>query len=549
MLDEFSEYYADFLDGTYDCVDRFVLNAYFGLAQSPGGFRTWWRGLKGSDEGLDNTHLMRMAGRVSRRVRAYAKAHQIPIIDCKRGERKHEIAEQHLPQDPDFVGVFCILVGRAPGPVWDVQCSKSGKVVNIVRKKPWPYVNHYSFHIMDPEWGHIIIKLCGHPPFGAQIILNGHEYVARQAKKGGIRFTKDGNCFTEVSDAGQLAEIADTLNSPDIIGQLTQVCERWIYSACLCFALDADEQERTGFDYNYSVYQAEYSRNLLFTRGGQMDQIFHGVVDRTRTQLDVKMLKTIFGTRNRPQRRKGKKPPRLEVVIERPVYDLTVFKIHFGKLTVKMYTKGEHVLRIEVIVHNTKALLWGRSLPKFPDIISRLKSMLDRFLNVVHCVDASYISDTWLEDLPTASNVGRTRVGGIDINKPRMRAVMEGVIGLAATPQGFASSDVASKVCAITGVAETQYSPRHAAYDIKKLRGKKLVRKIGKSHRYETVPEGLQAMTALLVLMDKVIKPVLAGAGKPKRGRKPRNQNPIDTHYQAIQFEMLRLFRVIGVAA
>jgi len=39
--------------------------------------------------------------------------------------------------------------------------------------------------------------------------------------------------------------------------------------------------------------------------------------------------------------------------------------------------------------------------------------------------------------------------------------------------------------------------------------------------------------------MDKVIKPVLAGAGKPKRGRKPRNQNPIDTHYQAIQFEML----------
>jgi len=49
--------------------------------------------------------------------------------------------------------------------------------------------------------------------------------------------------------------------------------------------------------------------------------------------------------------------------------------------------------------------------------------------------------------------------------------------------------------------------------------------------------------------MDKVIKPVLAGAGKPKRGRKPRNQNPIDTHYQAIQFEMLSLFLVIGVAA
>ena len=41
------------------------------------------------------------------------------------------------------------------------------------------YVNHYSFHIIDPEWGHVTIKMSGHPPFGAQIILNGHEYVAR----------------------------------------------------------------------------------------------------------------------------------------------------------------------------------------------------------------------------------------------------------------------------------------------------------------------------------------------------------------------------------
>jgi hypothetical protein len=26
------------------------------------------------------------------------------------------------------------------------------------------------------------IKMSGHPPFGAQVILNGHEYVATQAR-------------------------------------------------------------------------------------------------------------------------------------------------------------------------------------------------------------------------------------------------------------------------------------------------------------------------------------------------------------------------------
>jgi hypothetical protein len=38
-------------------------------------------------------------------------------------------------------------------------------------------VNHYSFHILDPDWGQVTIKMSGHPPFGAQVILNGHEYV------------------------------------------------------------------------------------------------------------------------------------------------------------------------------------------------------------------------------------------------------------------------------------------------------------------------------------------------------------------------------------
>jgi hypothetical protein len=40
-----------------------VLNAYFRMGHTAGGFRVWWRTLTGSEETLDNTHLMRMAGR------------------------------------------------------------------------------------------------------------------------------------------------------------------------------------------------------------------------------------------------------------------------------------------------------------------------------------------------------------------------------------------------------------------------------------------------------------------------------------------------------
>jgi hypothetical protein len=64
-VDRLSARYGDLLSGGHDCVDRVVLNPYYSLGHTPGGFRTWWRRLHdGSDGELDNTHLMRMAGRI-----------------------------------------------------------------------------------------------------------------------------------------------------------------------------------------------------------------------------------------------------------------------------------------------------------------------------------------------------------------------------------------------------------------------------------------------------------------------------------------------------
>src|SRR6516225_9920828 len=104
MTDRLSTLYQDLLGGSYDCVDRIVLNGYFRMGHDPGGFRVWWRTLTGSDETLANTYLIRMAGRFSRRVRGYAKAHAIPVIDCPAGQRKHDLAED--------TGVGCD--GQAP---------------------------------------------------------------------------------------------------------------------------------------------------------------------------------------------------------------------------------------------------------------------------------------------------------------------------------------------------------------------------------------------------------------------------------------------------
>jgi len=416
---------------------------------------------------------------------------------------------------------------------------------NLAKKKA--FVNHYSFHIMDPHWGHVTIKMSGHPPFGAQIILNGHEYVACGARVAGIGFTKEGNCFTAVADPQALARVADTLSQEATIGRLGQVCDHWIYSACLCFGLDLDEQEASTFRYSYSVYQVEYSRNLLFRVGGQMERVFDTVVDRTRSRLDVPTLRTMFGTKTRPRIKTKDLSPRLGVVIETPRHDLTLFKVHFGLLTLKGYTKGEHVLRFEAIVHNTRTLGVGRVLERFPEIVTRLGAMVERFCTALDCVDVGFIPDGTLDQLPLPSQIGATRVGGIDLNKPRMRSVMAGVLALSGAPEGFTVADLAARVQAMTGQAEGDYTARQAAYDLRKLRGKQLVTKPGRSRRYRVPPDAARTMTALVVLRDHVIGPILAGCRVPMRGRRPDTWTVIDGDYETLRRDMVALFKDLGI--
>lgn len=55
-------------------------------------------------------------------------------------------------------------------------------------------------------------------------------------------------------------------------------------------------------------------------------------------------------------------------------------------------------------------------------------------------------------------------------------------------------------------------------------------------------------MTALLLLPEKISKPVLAGAGQPKPGPKPKHQAPIEALDQSIQFAMRNLCELLGIA-
>ncbi len=131
-----------------------------------------------------------------------------------------------------------------------------------------------------------------------------------------------------------------------------------------------------------------------------MEDLVDRVLDRTRSRLDIPALRTIFGLKNRPHHNRASGPPAQEVVIEKPRYGLSWFRISSGRLQLKAYAKGEHVLRFEATVHNTKELRCRRSLEYFEEIITRLAGMADRFATTLDCADIGFLPDGVLDELP-----------------------------------------------------------------------------------------------------------------------------------------------------
>ena len=549
-LDAFSEYYAELLQGTYDCVDRIVLNAFFPFGQTAGGIRSWWRWLHGDDLTLDDEHLREMAGTFSRRIHAFCAKQGVPLIEAQARDRKHELAQPYLPNDPQFSGLFLVIKSNAPAPIWEVKRNGQGRIVEIRHRKSWPYVRHFYFHLIDREWGHITIRICSYPPFGAQLILNGHERVEREARRKRVAAVKDGNCFIEGSDFSAISRLGTEFNRSDTAARLRQLCERWIYSVCLCFALSNEDRNRSHFQYQFSVFQLELSRNLLFWRGTTMNEVFQKLVDRTRAPLALSQVKTIFGFSYRPHQiiKRGRERTELSKAVQAKSYDLTVFKVKWGNLTLKIYDKGARVLRIEVVVHNAKELRCGKMLDRLPTLLARMQDMLVRFLDTVQAAHISFLDAGTLESLTEPTTRGSRRLAGIDLNKARNRHVVDAVIELSTKPNGFTVSQLAEAVRPRSGQDDNAYSARNAAYDVAKLVGKKLLRRIDRSRRYSVDPPAIRTLCAYLLLREKIIKPLLAGIICP-RGRRPRHHTALDEHYIALRRQLRQTLQIIGLTA
>ncbi len=230
---------------------------------------------------------------------------------------------------------------------------------------------------------------------------------------------------------------------------------------------------------------------------------------------------------------------------------------HQGYLLAGGESEGADPVRVDVQLHRpyraccyqharpTKALHTGRVLAKFSTIADRLAGMVDRFTSMLDRVDIAFSPDGILDQLPTASQIGATRVGGIDLNRARMRSTLDAVLA----PDGFTVTDLAEKVQALTDQSPAAYTTRQAAYDLRKLRGKELMVKPDRSRRYHVPSEAARTIAALQALRDHIIAPILAAVRRPGPGPPPNTYTRLDRDYDHPPQGMRTLFHDLAIDA
>jgi len=171
--------------------------------------------------------------------------------------------------------------------------------------------------------------------------------------------------------------------------------------------------------------------------------------------------------------------------------------------------------------------------------------MAGRFATALDCADISFLPDGILDQLPLPAQLGATRIGGIELDKPRIRAALSEALALATAPRGFTVADFTAKVQAMTGQAS--YTTRQAGCDIRRLRGKNLAERPGGSRCYLISPQAACTIAALLTLRDQIIGPILAGVRSPRLGRKPAVWTPVDRRYESLRIGMQQLFHDLGI--
>ena len=483
-----------------ECIDRMYLNVYVPKLQTESGAVWFFRGHRQAT--FASSALMRPISQAFvSEIDRYAQTNEIPVVQFRRGQRKDDVARAYRAKYKQAEGVMFIGKAQENARVYRTEKRRNE---TTGQKYPWIVsshtpVNQYYFYCQDRDFGPFFLKFCSYFPYDAKLCINGHEYAKRQLEQAGIVYEALDNGILSCANTAQLQTICDGLCADKIEALL----RKWLARLPHPFTL---EDRAAGYDYDLSVWQAEFSLTQVFDRPLTGRIFFEQVI---RENLDLgrpDQVQLIF------DRRVTKRTPgrfRTRVITEGVIPSLHV---DYKRSRIKQYHKEGRALRTETTINNPRDFGIGKRLCNLPALRQIGFQANRRLLDVERVSYDCTLGEEAFQQVNQSRVVDGQRVSALRFGEPRVQALLSVLVLFCLTPNGFTHHDLPQPLAALLGIDVALLTPGRITYELRRLRLHDLIQRIPKTYRYRLTDQGLRIVLFYTRTYARVLQPGLAQA-------------------------------------
>jgi hypothetical protein len=442
--------------------------------------------------------LGKIGQRYREAIERFAAANQVPVVRFEKGACKEDVARAYLQaaEREGRFGVVMVGVAQEKLVAWKgYRQGGSAAHPHFCYRRMSAFPNHYYFYVRDPEWGPAFIKTVAYAPFPLWLCLNGHEWAKRRAAKQGLEFEPLDNGFRATADASALAAICDALSEREI----ERFFARW--EARLPSPFTVDDRLR-GYRYALSLRQLEVSDTRVFDRPAAGRAWFERVLVDQLTLGRPDHVSLVFARRvNR------RTPGRFHTQIIHAGVEPTI-QAHYRHSKVKQYFKEGRALRTETTINDPKDFGVGRLLTteNWSALLSVGRQTNDRLLaHELAACDCMPDPETFTRLVSPSTSDGLP-APALRFGDPRVMALLSCLCSFTHLFAGLTNRSLRELMAALI----PGYSAGQTTYDLRRLRGKGLIRRVPRSHRYELTEQGRRTAVFLTKTYTRILTPGLA---------------------------------------
>jgi hypothetical protein len=406
--------------------------------------------------------------------------------------------------------------GTHPGLVWVFSalepCTTYSPRYNQDRKRPYLSAKdkkclHYYFYFMDESFGLCYLRVPTWCPFRLQFYCNLHNWLAGQLKQAGVDHHLLDNAFVQIQDWERAQQICDGFD----VRSLHQRLEQWVDQYCP--ALRQLEE-----NYQWTIDTAEYATDVVFHRQQDLSPRYQEWIRAAIHTVKPADIAT-FLSKKLHGNYQGEMGNRYNTRMEG-----TRLRHSMGMVSIKMYDKFGHVLRIETTVKDVTFFRHYRGVEQRDgSVVHKYAAMkksvysLGALSEVAGACNQRYLAFLAALDDPHAGLDKLQRVSEkCKVEGRTYRGfnffAEEDVEVLEAIGQGeFCISGMQNKTlrALLKGRSSAQVSRT-----IKRLRLHGLVKKAPRSYKYYLTPLGRQVVAMGLGVKAFLIRPELSKPAK-----------------------------------